>query len=81
MDPGLLSPTFWAPALDELLVRLNEAGFYTQAYADDLLLIVSADDETVLVELMRQVLSMVEEWCRQVDLTVNPDKTVVNFSV
>lgn len=31
----LLSPLLWNHVIDSLLVRLNEANFYTIAYADD----------------------------------------------
>ena len=64
----------WCLVIDELIRLLNEAGFFAQAYADDILILVKADDEHVLAGLMQHALGIVQAWCESVRLSVNPDK-------
>ena len=52
---GVLSPTMWCLVIDELIRLLNEAGFFSQAYADDILILVKADDEHVLSGLIQRL--------------------------
>ena len=53
---------------------LNKAGFFAQTYADDILILVKADDEHVLVGLMQHALGIMQACCESVRLSVNPDK-------
>ena len=41
---GVLSPTMWCLVVDRLLRLLSEAGFFTRVYADDVIIIIIADD-------------------------------------
>ena len=58
----------------ELLRLLSEAGFFTRAYADDVIIVIIADNQGIAEDLMRSALYIVEKWCREVQLTVNPEK-------
>ena len=60
--------------VDRLLRLLSEAGSFTRAYADDVIIIIIADDQGIAVDLMRSALSIVEKWCRKVQLTINTEK-------
>ena len=64
----------WCMVVDKLLRLLCEAWFYTRAYADDVIIVIIADDQGIAADLMRSALSIVEKWCREVQLTVNPEK-------
>lgn len=37
---GVFSPLQWSRVVDEILARLNDAGFTTEGYADDFCLII-----------------------------------------
>ena len=72
---GVLSPTMWCLVVDRLLRLLGETGFFTRAYVDDLIIKIIMDDQAIQqVDLMRSALSIVEKWCGEVELTVNPEK-------
>ncbi|XP_044262788.1 uncharacterized protein LOC123010152 [Tribolium madens] len=62
---GVLSPLLWDVVVDSLLRRLNEAGFYTIGYADDLVILLTGRHEEVLCSLMQTALSVVEKWCTE----------------
>ena len=64
----------WCLVIDELIRLLNEAGFFAQAHADDIRILLKADDEHVLAGLMQHALGIVQAWCDSVRLSVNPDK-------
>ena len=67
--------------VDSLLRLLNNLGIFALAYADDIIILISGDDVDVLGGLMQYALDQVEAWCRSVELSVNPHKTVlVNFT-
>ena len=60
--------------MDRLLRLLNEAGFFTKACADDVIIVIIEDDQGIALDLMRSALSIVEKLCGKVQLTVNPEK-------
>lgn len=60
--------------MDGLLRELNEAGYYTQAYADDLVILISDRVAERLSGPMTRALGLVERWCLTEGLNVNPDK-------
>ncbi|XP_072161372.1 retrovirus-related Pol polyprotein from type-1 retrotransposable element R1 [Bemisia tabaci] len=74
---GVISPKLWNLVADELLVRLNEAGYYAQAYADDFVILIRGKHCNDLSDLMSGALRIVEEWCRDKNLRVNPTKTTL----
>ncbi|CAH1974332.1 unnamed protein product [Acanthoscelides obtectus] len=72
---GVLSPLLWCIVVNELLVRLNSMGVYVQAYADDVSIVVRGRFCRTVSEIMQGALRSVESWCREVDLSVNAEKT------
>lgn len=78
---GILSPILWCMVIDSLLVRLNNAGIFTQGYSDDVSSLVCGDFESTLGDRMRTAIKIVEDWCGEKGLKVNPIKTkVILFS-
>jgi hypothetical protein len=61
--------------MDGLLERLCQEGFYAQAYADDGLVLVRGQFVGVVSERMQRACGVIEEWCMENGLTVNPTKT------
>lgn len=74
---GVASPLIWSLVIDELIRLLTETGFYVQAFADDLVVLVRGPVLSVLFELMQRALDMVRRWCISKGLGVNPSKTQV----
>ena len=72
---GVLSPLLWCLVADRLLRTLNDRGFYTLGYADDLAILVRGPFLEPLLELTQGALEVVEEWCQGTSLSVNPLKT------
>ena len=74
-------PTMWCLMIDELIRLLNEAGFFIQVYAEDILLLVEADDEHVLAGLTQHTLAIVQACCELVRPYVNLDKVNIMLFV
>jgi len=74
---GVLSPLLWDMVVDELLKELNSMGIYTQGYADDIAILVVGNNMRLISEKMQRALKIVEDWCSRVNLSVNPEKTVI----
>ncbi|KAG7309924.1 hypothetical protein JYU34_004438 [Plutella xylostella] len=72
---GVLSPLLWNLVVDDLLRRLNSSGFYTVGYADDLTILISGKFENLHCSVMQAAMKIVEQWCREYRLKVNPSKT------
>ena len=72
---GVLSPLLWCLMVDDLLARLSGCGVFIQVYADDMLLLAVGKFPNTVSGLMQWALSAVETWCKEVGLSVNPDKT------
>ena len=71
---GVLSPLLWSLVVDGLLVELNSIGIYTQAYADDVVVLCPGPVVRDLRGPMNRALSVIDRWCRDEGLGVNPDK-------
>ena len=73
---GVLSPLLWCLVVNDLITRLSGSGVFIQGYADDIRcqLAVGKFPNTVS-GLMQWALLTVEIWCKEVGLSVNPDKT------
>ena len=54
---GILSPVIWCLVIDKLLRLLSEAGFYTRAYADDVIIVIIAVNQGIAADLIRSALS------------------------
>ena len=74
---GVLSPLLWNLVIDKLITELNLGGFFTQGYADDLVIIVQGKFHNIVIDRMQQALRLVEEWCIKENLRVNPGKTTL----
>ncbi|CAH2217843.1 jg22999, partial [Pararge aegeria aegeria] len=72
---GVLSPILWNLVVDDLITKLNTGGFYTIGYADDIVILISGKLEYTLCEIMQRALRLIERWCKENDLSVNPKKT------
>jgi len=72
---GVLFPLLWCLVVDELLVKLQEAGLLVCGYGDDVAAIVRGSFFSTLKELMDKALKIIQSWCQAKGLTVNPSKT------
>nr|XP_049701290.1 putative 115 kDa protein in type-1 retrotransposable element R1DM [Helicoverpa armigera] len=70
-------PVLWNMILDELLDMQLPAGCHMQAFADDVLLIVTADNNEELQSVSNTVLSEISNWGTKVKLNFGPAKTQV----
>lgn len=72
---GVLSPTLWILVIDELIKRLRNEGFRVIGYADDVAIICRGKFLNTTCDLTQRALKIVEKWCTEVGLGVNPNKT------
>ncbi|XP_048004470.1 uncharacterized protein LOC125240570 isoform X2 [Leguminivora glycinivorella] len=72
---GVLSPLLWNLVVNDLITKLNEKHFITIGYADDLVILISGLVISTLCNLTQTALKIVEKWCTENDLSVNPKKT------
>lgn len=77
---GCLSPLLWNIVIDSLLNKLTINGkFKVSAYADDLAIIITGHKNltSAMSSKMNEAMKIVENWCNETGLSVNPDKTVM----
>lgn len=74
---GVLSPLLWNLVVDGLLNTLNDKGYFSQGYADDLVILIQGKYLNTISEVMQSALKEVESWCGRVNLKVNPSKTTL----
>jgi hypothetical protein len=77
---GVLSPLLWCLVVDELLARLSGGGVYAQGYTGDMCLLAIGKFPNMVSGLIQWALGTVEEWCGELGLLVNPDKTGLVFT-
>lgn len=58
---GVLSPILWNMVIDDLLRKLNEAGYNTEGFEDDLAILLIGKFEETLSEVMSSALEIVSE--------------------
>jgi len=75
---GVLSPLFWNIVLDTLINLLNNNGFYIVAYADIVILQTGRFVNT-LCNRAQDGIKLIETWCKEHSLSINPDKTEMVF--
>jgi hypothetical protein len=73
---GVLSPMLWSLVVYEL-VGLNENDYNTLRYADNIAILVSGKFPYSVSEFRQESLSMVQQWCKSTQLSINPQKMVV----
>lgn len=57
--------------------RITASGYTTQAYADDIMVTVRCKHESSIIDRMQHALSIIEKWCEEKWITVNPSKTTL----
>lgn len=72
---GCLSPLFWCLVLDSLIRELKNAGFEVIAYADDLAIAQRGKFIHGLCNRINEAMKIIEKWCAENGLSVNPHKT------
>ena len=72
---GVLPPLLWNMTVDDLLTKLNAKGYLAIGYADDIAILISGKFEETLGQLMDEAFRIVEKWCLETGLSVNPTKT------
>jgi hypothetical protein len=60
-----------------MLATLNNQGYYTQGYADDIVILILRKHANTLSELMQRALDIVDGWCLKEKPQVNPSKTAL----
>jgi hypothetical protein len=71
-----LSPLLWN-LVDRLLAAINDQGFNTCGYADDMVIIIQGKFAYMVRELMQAALNVVDNWTAKEGLSISPHKTVV----
>ena len=74
---GCLSPLLWCMVVDSLIVELEALGCHITAYADDLAIVLHGNNAEVACEKMNEIMKVIENWCTQNQLHVNPSKTTM----
>ncbi|CAG9813258.1 unnamed protein product [Phaedon cochleariae] len=74
---GVLSPLLWAILVDELLKRLTSKGMHCLGYADDVAIIAKGKFAGTVSEHTQTALNIINKWCQEEELTVNPLKTTI----
>jgi hypothetical protein len=74
---GVLSLLLWDLVVDDLLLTLNNQGYYTLGYADDIVILILEKHANIVLELMLRALDVVEGWCLREKLQVNTNKTAL----
>lgn len=72
---GVLSPLLWNLVINPLITSLNNSGFPTIGYADDIVTLIDGPSLHTLTELGNNALKIIENWCVENSLSVNADKT------
>jgi hypothetical protein len=77
LQGGVLSPLLWSLVVDDLLWGLNNNGYYTVGYADDIAILINGEFPQTVSEVLQAALCTVQQWCKRTKLSINPNKTVV----
>jgi hypothetical protein len=68
-------PLLYCLVKDSLLTLLNDSGYYSQSFADDLVILLIGICASTISGLMQSALKLVESWCQSHEQTANPNKT------
>lgn len=68
-------PILWNLLLDPLLTTVCNSNVHTQAFADDILIVGSADNGHELMEMMNHILDVIYSWGKTNKLEFAPHKT------
>jgi hypothetical protein len=73
---GVLSPLLLSLVVDDLW-GLNNNGYYTVEYADDIAILINGKFPQTVSEVLQTAQCTVQQWCERTKLTNDPNKTVV----
>ena len=68
-------PVLWNTVIDSLIRRLNDLGYHTIGYTDDLTILLTGKYVDALRKIMQAVITIVEESCSKHTLSENREKT------
>jgi hypothetical protein len=73
----VLSPLLWSLVVDDLIWGLNNDGYYTVGYADDIAILINGKFPHTASEVLQTALYSFQQWCERTNLSINPNKTVI----
>ena len=65
----------WSMAVDDLLNLLGRSDIFAQEYANDVVVSVAGKFTEVLSDRMQTACRLIQGWCNEHSLGVNPQKT------
>jgi Reverse transcriptase (RNA-dependent DNA polymerase) len=74
---GILLPLLWSLVIDELLTELTEQGYEVIGFADDLVIMIRGNDDSIQSNRQQSALNHAMNWYKDASLSRNPMKTVV----
>ena len=74
---GILSPFLWNCVLNSLLLELRGRGFYVQAYADDLAVLVTGADMLWIRGIIQKAINIAANWALEQELQFSSKKTEI----
>ena len=74
---GIVSPFLWNCVLNSLLLELRSRGFYVQAYADDLAVLVTGADMLWIRGMAQKAIDIAENWASEQELQFSCKKTEI----
>ena len=74
---GILSPFLWNCVLNNLLLELRSRGFYVQAYADDLAILVTSADMLWIRGMAQKAINIAANWASEQELQFSSKKTEI----
>ena len=72
---GILSPFLWNCVLNKLLLELRSRGFYVQAYADDLAVLVTGANMLWIRGMAQKTINIATNWALEQELQFSSKKT------
>jgi Reverse transcriptase (RNA-dependent DNA polymerase) len=69
-------PLLWSLVIDELLTELAEQGYEVIGFADDLVIMIRENDDSILSNRLQSALNHAMKWCKEANLSITPMKTV-----
>ena len=76
---GILSSFLWNCVLNSLLLELRSKGFYVQAYADDLAVLITGADIVWIRGMARKAINIAANWASEQELQFNSKKTEIVY--
>ena len=74
---GIVSPFLWNCVLNSLLLELRSRGFYVQAYADDLAVLVTGADMLWIRGMAQKAIDIAANWASEQELQFSSKKTEI----